>query len=94
MAIPAFLRVKEESVYYAGENEFLLFVPELFFNRRNLAVIEGSYIELMGVLNYAVNVKPGTDSTKNLRTFYYPSRFITKPGRIEKVKDFLGSVLN
>ena len=88
MPIPAFIKVKEESVYYAGENEFLLFVPELYFIRRSLAVIEGEFVELMGVLNYAVNVKPGTDATKNLRTFYFPSRFITKPGRMEKVKDF------
>lgn len=87
MAIPAFLKVKEESVYYAGENEFLLFVPEFYFDS-NIAVIEGVFVELMGVLNYSVNVKEGSDPVKNLRTFYYPSRFITKPGRIEKVKGF------
>lgn len=87
-AIPSFLKVKDDSVYYSGENEFLLFVPELYFDHRNLAVIEGVYIELMGVLNYAYNIKDGNVTPSKIRTFYYPSRFITKPGRIEKVKNY------
>lgn len=88
MAIPACLKIKDESVYYNGDGEFLLFVPEVFFERK-VAVVEGIYVELLGILNYAIDTKPGTvDLSKNLRTFYFPSRFITKPKRIEKVKDF------
>ena len=86
--IPAFLKVKEETVYYSGENELLFFVPEIFFDRK-VAIIDGVYVELLGILNYAVNVKPDTTiSPKNIRRFYFPSRFVTKPGRIEKVKNF------
>lgn len=88
MAHPGWLRVKGETVYYSGEGEFLLFIPEVYFDR-NVAILEGQYVEVLGILNYVANVKPGTsDVTKNLRTFYYPSRFITKPGRVEKVKNF------
>lgn len=87
MALPSFIRVKDDSVYYNGENEFLLFVPESYFDRR-IAVIEGVYVEMLGIANYAVNVKPGGSVNKNVRTFYFPARFTTRPGRIEKVKDF------
>lgn len=88
MAFPAFVKVKEDTVYYNGENEFLLFVPESYFDRR-IAVVEGVYVELLGILNYAVNIKPGASITeKSVRTFYFPARFTTRPGRIEKVKDF------
>ena len=88
MPIPGFLKVKEESVYYSGEGEFLLFVPEVYFDRK-VAVIEGNFVELIGICNYSVNNKSGKIETgKKVKNFYFPSRFITKPGRIEKVKNF------
>lgn len=87
MAIPGFLRVKDDSVYYSGDGEFLLFVPESFFERK-VAVISGEYVELLGTLDYSIIKKPGDDVTKNLKRFYYPSKFITKPGHIESRKDF------
>ena len=87
MAQPSFLKKKEDSVYYSGEGEFLLFVPEVYFDRK-IAVIEGEFVELIGICNYAVVPNSKTDISKKVRTFYFPSRFITKPGRIEKVKDF------
>ena len=88
MAIPAFLKKKEDTVYYSGKGEFLLFVPEVFFERK-CAVVEGEFVELLGICNYAINENPGkTDISKNIKTFYFPSRFITKPGKMEKVKDY------
>lgn len=86
MALPSYLKVKDESVYYVGEGEFLLFIPEVFFDRK-VAVIEGVHVEVIGILNYSVN-PPQNNLSKDLKTFYFPSRFITKPNRIEKVKDF------
>ena len=88
MALPAFIRKKEDTVYYSGKGEFLLFVPEVYFERK-VAVIEGEFVELLGICNYAINENPGkTDLSKKIRTFYFPSRFITKPGLIEKRKNF------
>lgn len=88
MPIPAYIKIKENSVYYSGNGEFLMFVPEQFFDK-NVAVVEGNYVEMLGICNYCVNDKPGlTDSPKKLKTFYFPSRFTTRPGMIEKVKKF------
>lgn len=87
MPIPGFTRVKDESVYYSGEGEFLLFVPEVFFDRK-LAIIDGEFVELLGILDYSIVKSQNADITKNLKKFYFPSKFITKPGRIEKRKDF------
>lgn len=88
MATPSFIRKKEDTVYYAGKGEFLLFVPEVYFDRK-CAVIEGEFVELLGICNYAVvESESSKDISKKIRTFYFPSRFITKPGKIEKVKDF------
>ena len=88
MALPAFIKKKDDSVYYSGPGEFLMFVPEVYFDRK-CAVIEGEYVELLGICNYAINENPEKiDIPKKIKTFYFPSRFITKPQKIEKVKDF------
>lgn len=86
MALPSYLRVEDESVYYSGNGEFLLFVPDSYFTKK-IAVIEGEYIELLGILNQSIIYPPKEmDVTKKLKPFYFPSRFVTKPGKIEKVK--------
>lgn len=87
MALPSYIRVEDETVYFSGPGEFLLFVPDSYFTKK-IAVIEGEFIELIGILNQSIinPQKQQTDITKNLKPFYFPSRFITKPGRIEKVK--------
>ena len=84
MPIPNGIVKKDESVYWGADGEFLLFVPEFFFDMK-FAVIDGEYITLMGLLTYAIitNGKMG-----NIRQFYFPSMFTTKPGKIEKVKNF------
>lgn len=87
MPFPGFLRVKDESVYYNGEGEFLLFIPEVYFDR-SVSIVEGEYIETLGVLNYAIRKKENEDLSKKIKTFYFPSKFATKPGKIEKVKSF------
>lgn len=84
MALPGFIKVKGESVYYSGDKEFLLFIPEIYFDRK-CAVVEGEYVQVLGVLNYALTPNP---APKDIRTFYFPSIFVTKPGRIEKVKKY------
>ncbi len=87
MALPSYLKVQDESVYYTGEGEFILFVPDSYFTKK-IAVIEGEFVELIGILNQSRLLPKETDITKHIKPFYFPSRFITKPGRIEKVKNF------
>lgn len=87
MALPAYLKVQDESVYYTSEGEFILFIPDSYFEKK-IAVIEGEFIELIGIINQSILYPKETDITKHLKPFYFPSRFITKPGRTEKVKNF------
>ncbi len=87
MATPSFIKQKKDVVFFNGDGEFLLFVPEVFFDR-NLATINGEYVELLGILNYSTIKKETDDVTKNLKRFYFPSMFVTKPGRIEVRKNF------
>ena len=44
MPVPEYIKTKDEYVYYAGDGEFLLFIPEIYFERA-IAVIEGEFIE-------------------------------------------------
>lgn len=85
MSLPNGVTKKDESVYWTGDGEFLLFVPEFYFDM-NLAKMEGEYVTLMGILTYTISSSTG--KVGNIREFYFPSMFTTKPGRIEKRKDF------
>lgn len=87
MPIPGFIKKKEDTVYYSGPGEFLMFVPEVYFDRK-CAVIEGEFVELLGICNYSIRENTNSTAALKIRTFYFPSRFITKPGKIEKVKEF------
>lgn len=85
MSIPAFLKQKGESLYYNGEGEFIFFVPEEYFDI-NIAVIEGEFVRIIGILDYSIARKP-QDILKKVVPFNFPTMFYTKPGSIEKVKD-------
>lgn len=85
--LPSYLRMKDNSVYYNGDGEFAFIVPEIFFSRKH-AIIEGDTIYLIGVISYCKNVKKPEDLSKNVKRFFYPSAFGTKPNRTEKVKNF------
>lgn len=85
MSLPAFLKQKGESLYYNGEGEFIFFVPEEYFDI-DVAVIEGEYVRIIGILDYCIARKPG-DMLKKVVPFNFPTMFLTKPGSIEKVKD-------
>lgn len=84
--LPSYLRMKDGSVYYNGDGEFAFLVPEIFFSR-NHAIVEGDVIYLIGIISYSMNIKKPEDLTKNVKRFFYPSVFGTKPNRTEKVKN-------
>ena len=91
MPTPTFLRVDKDTVYFKGQGEFVFFIPEIFFEREH-AVIDGEFIYVLGTLNYAVLPQPAksdSDYTKNVRRFYFPSVFCTRPGNMKKVKNLV-----
>lgn len=94
--LKGFLKEKDDALYFSGDGELLIFVPEIFFSR-NHAIIEGDVINLIGVLNYMVvdKLDPELDIAKEItaskgksvKRFDYPSAFSTRPQRVEKVKN-------
>jgi len=82
--IPKFLKRKDDSLLFALEDkEFVFIVPEKFFERRD-AIIIGEYVNLIGILDYAIFDKNGKHG--GLKRFNFPSVFLTKPYEIEKIK--------
>ncbi len=88
-SIPSFLRKDKDTLYFKGEGEFIFFVPEIFFERQ-CAIVMGEYVNLIGILDYAIVKTPNqvNNITRNLKTFNFPTQFLCKPGKIDKVKDF------
>lgn len=86
--IPSFLRVENETAFFKGpDKKFVFFVPEKNFER-NSAVEYGEYIELLGTINYTIIKADSTNYAYKVKTFDFPSVFTTKPGNMEKVKNF------
>lgn len=83
--VPSYITKKDDSVYYTGKGEFLFYIPEKYFDMA-FAVSNGEFIDTMGILLYSVKETENSDPTKKLKTFKLPTRFTTKPGRIEKVR--------
>ena len=81
--VPGFIKRDGNALLFSGEGEFVFYVPEAFFDRK-CAVVLGEYVELIGILNYAIFDKNGKHS--GLKTFQFPSKFMTKPHSIEKLK--------
>ena len=83
--VPKFLKRSDDSLLFAGEegSEFIFYVPEIYFSRGD-AIIIGEYVNLLGVLDYAIFDKNGKHS--GLKSFYFPTVFLSKPYAIEKLK--------
>ena len=84
MTLPSYLKKKDDSVLFNGDGEFAFYVPENYFSTKN-AIIVGSYVNLLGILNYTVIDKNGKRG--ELKNFKFPSVFLTKPNRIETLKN-------
>ena len=84
--IPSFLRRDGDSLLFNQDGQFIFYVPETYFDKgRNDAVINGEYVNLLGILDYAI-ISP-TNKSSGPKRFFFPTVFLTKPSRIEKQKD-------
>lgn len=86
--LPSWMKLKDDSLYYTGKDEFVFFVPESFFEHKH-AIQEGEIVHTIGILNWAI-VKKGDDPAKyslKSKPFTWPTAISTKPGIIEKVKE-------
>lgn len=82
--LPQFLKREKDSILFNGDGEFFFYVPEKFFDL-NIATYIGANINILGVLNYAIKYKDGKMS--DLKTFDYPTRFLTHPYKVDKIKN-------
>jgi hypothetical protein len=83
--VPKFLRRDGDALLFNQEGNFVFYVPEVYFDKgRNDAVINGEYVNLLGILDYAI-ISP-TGHTSGPKRFFFPTVFLTKPSRIEKQK--------
>jgi hypothetical protein len=80
-----FIKKVGSSVQFANpDGYFAFYVPELYFEREN-AIIIGDYVNLLGILDYAVFDK---DNKVILhKPFRFPTVFLSQPSEIEKAKN-------
>lgn len=82
--IPKFLKRDGDSLLFNQEGELVFYIPEMYFTNK-YAVIVGEYINLLGILDYAIFDSKGKHN--GLKTFRFPTVFLCRPGSMEKVKD-------
>lgn len=87
MSLPAFLRQEGDSILYSGKGELLYYLPEKYFSdsKTSVAMINGEYVSTMGVFDWALMDEHGKVGKSHI--FKFPTIFLCKPNRIEKVKD-------
>lgn len=82
--VPKFLKRDGDSLLFNQDGTFVFYVPELYFER-NDAIIKGEYVNLLGILDYTIFNPDG--SNIGLKRFNFPTVFLCKPSRIEKVRN-------
>lgn len=86
MPLPSYIKQIDNTVYYKGDGELIYYVPQKYFDLNGVAIINGEYVELIGVFRYCVfdaNGKKG-----KVRDFKIPTMFKCKPTLIDKVNNF------
>lgn len=84
--VPPYLKREGESlVFNKDHQQFIFYVPEKYFTTKNATII-GEYVSLLGLLDFAIVDDKGK-IVKPVKTFTFPSIFMTKPDSIEKQKD-------
>ncbi len=82
--LPPWLKRDKDSVLYNGDGEFFFYVPEKFFDIK-LAFYRGEYINILGIMDYAMKDSKGKMGP--LHSFKYPTRFLTAPYKVDKMKN-------
>lgn len=87
MNVPSFLKLKDNSLLFNEDGEFLFYVPETYFGetKNPIAQIIGQYVTTLGILDWAIVSKNGT--VGEAHPFKFPTIFMCKPDSIEKVKN-------
>ena len=82
--VPSFLKRDGDALLFNDEGQFVFYVPEIYFDRKD-AEIKGEYVNLLGILDYTIFKPDG--SNIGLTRFNFPTVFLAKPSRIDKLKN-------
>lgn len=82
--LPPFVKRDGDAILFNQDGEFIFYVLDEFF-QKEYAIVKGEYINLIGVLDYAIFDNTGKNS--GLKRFYFPSVFLTKPYKMDKMKN-------
>lgn len=85
MAFPQYLKKDGDSIVYNGNKDFILYLPEKYFDI-SAAVVIGEEVEFMGICDYA-EYSSGAKHA-GLRNFMYPTVIRCKPRTMEKIPNF------
>lgn len=79
--IPGFLKQDGDRVLFNDDGEMIYYIPEKYFNGKN-AVLNGEYMDVMGIFNYDVFYSNGKHM--GLKLFSFPTMIRCKPTLITK----------
>lgn len=82
--VPSFLKRDKEALLFNTSGELVFYVPEYYFERK-YAVVNGEYVNSLGIFTYTIFDEKGKNN--GLKNFYFPTRFLCRPYAIEKVKN-------
>jgi hypothetical protein len=82
--VPPFLKRDGEALIFNTDGELIFYVPEYYFESKNASIV-GEYVNILGVLDYAIFNASGKSS--GLKPFRFPTMFMCKPSEIVKMKD-------
>ena len=85
--IPPFSKREGDALLFNEDGYLEYYIPEDYFEggKSTSASIQGSYIEIFGSFMYRIYSDKGTPG--KLMDFSFPTKFLCRPGSIEKKKD-------
>lgn len=83
--VPYFLKRDNDSILFKNDGEMIFYIPDSYFEKK-FALIMGEIVRLFGEFNYSVFDEKGKSET-GLKVFDFPTVFLSKPSKIEKVKN-------
>lgn len=82
--IPSFIKIEKNQAIFVGDGEFRFYIPEKQIEL-NFVKIIGDFYSLEGINSYSITDKNG--KTGKLKRFNYPTRFLTSPSEVEKIRN-------
>lgn len=84
MGIPKFCKQTGRTITFNSDGVLNFYIPEKYFDLKACEYV-GDYIQILGILDWALEDKNG--KLGKLHRFYAPTKFMTKPSDVKKLKE-------